>query len=111
MVIDAKSSALPPPEAEIAPPPDARPGVPATVARRLRGRRAAWVAPIALGVGLLLFWEFLARVVRVSPLFLPTPEAVVAAFWASARDGTLLAAVLYGGARLVERRVSYLEER
>ncbi len=92
MVIDAKSSALPPPEAEIVPPPDARPGVRATAARRLRGPRAAWVAPIALGVGVLLFWEFLARVVRLNPLILPTPESVVGAFWASARDGTLLAA-------------------
>lgn len=38
------------------------------------------VAPIVVGVGMLLLWEFLVDVVQVGPKLLPSPAAIIAEF-------------------------------
>lgn len=57
-----------------------------------RAARAAWLAPLAMGVALLALWEGLTHVAHLSSLILPTPEAVVAALRAGLASGMLLAA-------------------
>ncbi len=71
-------------------PPDASPRMPTPAP--VFARRAAWLAPLALGVALLALWEGLTHLARLSTLLLPTPEAVVAALRAGLATGTLLSA-------------------
>jgi NitT/TauT family transport system permease protein len=54
--------------------------------------RAAWLAPLALGIVLLALWEGLTHLVRVSALILPSPEAVVQALHGGIVSGVLLPA-------------------
>lgn len=71
-------------------PPDASPRRPAVAPAD--ARRAAWLAPAALGAALLVLWEGLAHLAHLSALILPAPEAVLAALRAGAASGTLLTA-------------------
>ncbi len=91
MAIETRSASLPPPDAEDAvaealtstPSPKPRPP------RQMPRRPAPWLAPVALGVALLLLWEALTHLAHVPQLLLPAPEAVAGAFWSGLRDGTL----------------------
>jgi NitT/TauT family transport system permease protein len=71
-------------------PPDASPHHPA--AAPIDARRAAWLAPFALGGALLALWEGLTHVAHLSALILPAPEAVVSALRAGLASGVLLTA-------------------
>lgn len=58
-------------------------------ARRKSRRPGALLAPVALGLAILLLWETLTHLARIPALVLPAPEAVAAACWSGLRDGTL----------------------
>jgi NitT/TauT family transport system permease protein len=71
-------------------PPGASPRRPA-IAPQV-ARRAAWLAPAALGVALLACWEGLSHLTHLSALILPTPEEVLSALRAGLASGMLLTA-------------------
>jgi NitT/TauT family transport system permease protein len=71
-------------------PTDASPTVPLSAPPD--ARRAAWLAPLALGIALLTLWEGLAHVAHLNALILPSPEAVAAALRAGLTSGLLLTA-------------------
>jgi NitT/TauT family transport system permease protein len=52
----------------------------------------AWLAPTLLGIGLIILWAGVTRFSGISPLFLPSPLAVLAALGAGLADGSLLSA-------------------
>jgi sulfonate transport system permease protein len=58
----------------------------------------AWALPLALVV----MWEIASRSGLLTPRLLPAPSAVVAAFWQSLRDGTLLAHTLISTERALK---------
>jgi NitT/TauT family transport system permease protein len=90
MAVDTESAFLSPSNADVLP----QPQPPAPSARPPGGRRKsrrpeAWLAPVALGLVILLLWEALTHLARIPTLILPAPEAVAAAFWSGLQDGTL----------------------
>lgn len=60
------------------------------VRRHRRIRRVTALAPVALGVLVLLVWEALSRTGGVDPFFLPAPSAIAARLAAQLVDGGLL---------------------
>ncbi|HLV05471.1 ABC transporter permease [uncultured Georgenia sp.] len=61
-----------------------------TLAAHRRSRRLVLLTPVALGAGVLLLWESVARAGLVSPFFLPAPSAVARRLWADLTTGGLL---------------------
>src|SRR5690606_22617993 len=61
-----------------------------TLAAHRRSRRLVLLTPVALGAGVLLLWEPVARAGLVSPFFLPAPSAVARRPWADLTTGRLL---------------------
>lgn len=66
------------------------PSLARTLAAHRRTRRLVLLTPVALGAGVLLVWELVARAGLVSPFFLPAPTAVGRRLWTDLTTGGLL---------------------
>jgi NitT/TauT family transport system permease protein len=96
MAIDTVSSSPPPTDEGIDAGPNAADG---SLSPNVRWPRkhggtppwlTRWVAPVSVGVALLVLWEGLTHVVRVPAFVLPGPESVALTLWALLTNGDLL---------------------
>ena len=90
MAVDTESAFVSPSNADVLPEPQTlTPSAGPPGERRRRRRPETWLAPVALGLAILLLWEALTHLARIPVLFLPAPESVAAALWSGLQDGTL----------------------